>query len=66
MTKINKIQMDIESLPHNEFIKLLHWIYEKDMSEWDMKLAKDSKDGKLDFLIDEVSEEEKSRTLWQL
>jgi hypothetical protein len=66
MTTVNEIQMAIESLPHNEFIKLLHWIYEKDMDEWDVQLARDSKDGKLDFLIDEALKEEKAGTLRKL
>jgi len=66
MTTVNDIKTAIQSLPHNEFIQLMHWIHEKDMDDWDAQLAQDSKDGNLDFLIREAIEEEKKGTLRKL
>ena len=38
-------------------MQLMQWVHEKEMKQWDIQLAKDSAEGKLDFLIREASEE---------
>ena len=58
MTTVNDIKAAIESLPHKEFMQLLHWIHEKDIEQWGTQLAQNSAEGKLIFLTEEVSEEE--------
>ncbi len=44
------------SLSPDEFMQLGYWIREKEMKAWDIQLEKDTKAGKLDFLIDEALE----------
>ena len=43
-----------ESLSEQEFAKLRDWITERDWEKWDRQIEKDSKDGKLDFLVAEA------------
>jgi len=54
MRTANEIQMEIETLPQQEYIKLVKWFSERDWKAWDQELIKDSHSGKLDFLIDEA------------
>jgi len=63
MRTANEIQMEIETLPQQEYIKLVHWFSERDWKAWDQELVKDSQSGKLDFLIDEAMEAKKSGQL---
>jgi len=63
MRTANEIQMEIEILPQQEYIKLVHWFSERDWKAWDQELVKDSQSGKLDFLIDEAMEAKKSGQL---
>jgi len=60
MRTANEIQMEIETLPQQEYIKLVHWFSERDWKAWDRELVKDSQSGKLDFLIDEAMEAKKN------
>jgi len=66
MTSIHDIKAAIESLSHDEFMQLMHWLHEKDMALWDDQLTRDSNEGKHDFLIKEATEEEKNGTLRKL
>ena len=66
MTTVNDIKAAIESLSHKEFMQLMSWVHEKDMEQWNAQLAKDSAEGKLDFLIREASEEQEKGTLRKL
>ena len=66
MTTVNDIKAAIESLSHKEFMQLMSWVHEKDMEQWDAQLVKNSAEGKLNFLIKEVLEEEKKGTLRDL
>jgi len=63
MRTANEIQMEIETLPQQEYIKLIHWFSERDWKAWDQELVKDSQSGTLDFLIDEAMEAKKSGQL---
>lgn len=66
MSTIKDIKKAIELLPKDELEQLICWIHHKDWEEWNVQLEKDSKAGKLDFLINEATEEETKGTLQQL
>ena len=66
MTTIQEIKIAIGTLPHNEYIRLLGWIHDKDWSEWDMELEADIASGKLDFLANEAIEAKKTNKLREL
>ena len=51
-----KIMSEIESLPPQEYMKLVHWFSERDWDKWDVEIEEDSKSGKLDFLFEEASQ----------
>lgn len=63
MRTANEIQMEIEALPQQEYIKLAKWFSEQDWKVWDQELIKDSQEGKLDFLLDEAIDAKKSGQL---
>ncbi len=66
MNTIHEIQSAIGTLPHNEYLRLLSWIHERDFKEWDNQLESDVASGKLDFLAQEAMEEKKNRQLKRL
>lgn len=63
MTKVETIQAAIETLPEEEFARLREWIFEKDWEEWDSQIERDSRSGKLDFLVEEARQEKAKGTL---
>ena len=63
MPTINEIQTAIKSLPHAEYIRLIRWIHERDWKEWDRQVEGDAASGKLDFLVEEATEEKKDENL---
>jgi hypothetical protein len=54
MTQIEAIQAEIESLSHDDFVRLREWIAERDWQSWDRQIERDSAAGKLDFLRQEA------------
>lgn len=66
MANVDEIKTAIESLPENEFAQLREWFSEKDWEKWDRQIAKDSKSGKLDFLIEEALEKKRTKDLKDL
>ena len=66
MSLVNKIKDEIESLPHKEYMKLVHWFTEREWNTWDKEMEADSESGKLDFLIDEVSQAKTNGSLRDL
>lgn len=63
MRTASEIQMEIETLPQQEYMKLVQWFSERDWKAWDQELIKDAQSGKLDFLIREATREKKSGQL---
>lgn len=57
MKTFEDLKSEIEALPHREYMKLIHWLSERDWDAWDKEIESDSAAGKLDFLIDEAVEE---------
>ena len=66
MRTFEEIKIEIESLPHREYIKLMHWLSEQDWEKWDKEIERDSAAGKLDFLINEALEEKAKGILGQI
>jgi hypothetical protein len=66
MKSIEEIQTEIEALPHQEYMKLVHWFTERDWQSWDHELQRDSKAGKLDFLIEEAMAQKKNNSLGEM
>ena len=66
MLRIEEIKSIIEKLPKNEFLELKSWILEKDWQQWDEEIERDSKEGKLDFLIEEALKEKRQGKLREL
>ena len=57
MSTVQEIKEAISVLPETEFAELRDWLTEIDWKKWDEQIARDSESGKLDFLFDEVNEE---------
>lgn len=66
MRTFEEIKMEIESLPHREYIKLMRWLSEQNWETWDKEIERDSAAGKLDFLINEALEEKAKGMLGQI
>lgn len=54
MMQVEQLQMEIESLPRKEFMRLWRWFMQKDWERWDQQLEADVAAGKLDFLLEEA------------
>ena len=52
--QVEELQMEIEALSEEEFIRLRRWFAEKDWAYWDRQLESDEASGKLDSLIEEA------------
>ncbi len=66
MTSVQEIKLAIGSLPHQEYLKLLSWIQDKDWGDWDKQLEVDITSGKLDFLAKEALEEKNNHKLREI
>jgi hypothetical protein len=66
MSKVEKLKMEIETLPKEEFTELVRWMSEKDWEMWDREIEADSQAGKLDFLVREARDAKAKRTLKDL
>jgi len=66
ITQVEEIQVAIESLPYEEYIRLRQWFSERDWGKWDRQIEADSESGKLDFLIEEALNEKAKGSLKEL
>jgi hypothetical protein len=66
VTKVQEIQVAIESLPREEYVRLRQWFSERDWEQWDKQIEADSEAGRLDFLIKEAFAEKAKRHLKEL
>lgn len=57
MSKINALRKAIETLSEEEYTQLGQWFSDRDRKKWDKEIEKDSRSGKLDFLIGEALNE---------
>jgi hypothetical protein len=51
---LEEIEAAIERLPPQELDRLREWFANLDADEWDRQMAQDSRDGKLDDLIEQA------------
>jgi hypothetical protein len=66
MSKISAIRKAIETLPEEEYIQLRQWFLDRDWKKWDQEIEKDSKSGRLDFLIEEAFDQKRQGKLKDL
>ena len=66
MTTFAEVQKAILNLPKDEYQQLRRWLHELEWEEWDREIEADSRDGKLNFLIDEAVEAKKNGSLRDL
>jgi len=66
VAKVEEIQVAIESLPYQEYVRLRQWFSERDWQKWDRQIEADSESGKLDFLIEEALDEKNQGMLKEL
>lgn len=66
MKSLEEIKSEIEALPRREYMKLVRWFSERDWKAWDEEIERDSKSGKLDFLIEEALDEKEKGKLRDL
>ena len=55
MMNVEQLQIEIETLPEKDFMRLWRWFAEKDWARWDKQIESDVTSGRLDFLLDEAS-----------
>ncbi len=63
---VEDIKVAIKSLPKNDYSSLREWFANRDWEMWDRKIKRDSKNGKMDFLINEALQEKKMGELKEL
>jgi hypothetical protein len=66
IARVEEIQVAIESLPYQDYIRLRQWFSERDWGKWDKQIEADSESGKLDFLIEEALNEKAKDILREL
>ena len=65
-SKIDKLKAEIESLPEEEVVEIVRWLRERDWELWDREIERDSRAGKLEFLVREAREQKSKGTLRDL
>ena len=56
MTRLEELELAIQSLPENEYSQFRRWFLERDWEKWDREIEADSTSGKLDFLVKEAQD----------
>ncbi len=54
MTTVEEIERAILQLSDDDMKRLRHWLSERDWEQWDREIEEDSKEGRLDFLVEEA------------
>ena len=63
MTRVEELQMAVDSLTREEYARFRRWFLERDWEKWDQEIEKDAEAGRLDFLVREAAEARNSRKL---
>lgn len=66
MTRLEELELAIESLPEKEYSQFRRWFLERDWERWDREIEADSTSGKLKFLVEEAQDAKAKRTLKDL
>lgn len=54
MSRVEKIESEVEALRPEELARFRDWFFEHDWAAWDRQIERDAADGKLDALADEA------------
>ncbi len=63
MTKVDQLKAEIESLPSEQITEIFRWLAEKDWEKWDKEIERDSRAGRLEFLVREARAEKRKGKL---
>ncbi|MGW8258243.1 MAG: hypothetical protein ACWGMZ_12210 [Thermoguttaceae bacterium] len=66
MTKLEELEIAVDSLPEKEYSEFRRWFLERDWAKWDTQVEEDSRSGKLDFLVNEALDAKKQGKLRDL
>lgn len=66
MTKIEKLELAVASLPEEDYLQFRNWFLNQDWERWDREIESDSKMGRLDRLAREASESKRHGKLRDL
>jgi hypothetical protein len=63
MSRIEELQRSIQELTPDEFAQIASHVHALEQERWDHQLDKDAAAGKLDFLIEEAKEDQRTNRL---
>ena len=66
MPSIQELENAVSSLRGDEYSQFRRWFLDQDWKMWDRQIEEDSRDGKLDFLVEEAKEAKKNNSLRNL
>ena len=66
MNTVAEIQQAILELPESDYIQLSRWFHERDWEQWDLEIAEDAQNGKLDSLVVQAAKAKVDGTLQEL
>ena len=66
MPSIQELENAVSSLRGDEYNQFRRWFLDQDWKMWDRQIEEDSRDGKLDFLVEEAKEAKKNNSLRDL
>ncbi len=66
MTRIEELEKAVALLSQEEYRRFREWFLERDWTLWDEAIRADSKEGKLDFLLEEAEQEKRCGDLREL
>jgi hypothetical protein len=63
MVSIQEIEKAVFSLPENEYKEFRQRFLDQDWKKWDHQIEEDSREGMLDFLLEEAKEAKQKNSL---
>ena len=66
MNTVAEIQQAILELPESDYIQLSRWFHQLDWEQWDLEIAEDAQNGKLDSLVVQAKKSREDGTLREL
>ena len=66
MTTVEELELAVDSLPQEEYIRFRRWFLDRDWEKWDREIEEDAETGRLDFLIREATEAKNRKKLRNL
>ena len=66
MNTVAEIQQAILELPESDYIQLSRWFHQLDWEQWDLEIAEDAHNGKLDSLVAQAKKSREDGTLREL